>query len=108
MQQRALGRSEITVSELCLGCMTFGTQLSKETSFRQLDRAFEAGITTFDTAEMYSVPPGPDVQGLSERILGEWINARGLRNQVGHRQQGCGPLHADALHPQERRAAGLG
>ncbi len=82
MEQRALGRSDITVSELCLGCMMFGTQLSKEESFHQLDRAFEAGITTFDTAEMYSVPPGPDVQGLSERILGEWINARGLRNQV--------------------------
>lgn len=82
MEQRALGRSEIMVSELCLGCMMFGTQLTKEESFHQLDRAFEAGITTFDTAEMYSVPPSAEVQGLSERILGEWISARGLRNQV--------------------------
>ncbi len=82
MEQRALGRSDILVSELCLGCMTFGTQLTKEESFQQLDRAFEAGITAFDTAEMYSVPPGPDVQGLSERILGEWINERGARDQV--------------------------
>ena len=71
MEQRALGRSGIMVSELCLGCMTFGTQLSKEETFRQLDRALEAGITTFDTAEMYSVPPGPDAQGLSERLLGD-------------------------------------
>ncbi|MEM1198576.1 MAG: aldo/keto reductase [Pseudomonadota bacterium] len=82
MEQRQLGRSGIAVSELCLGCMTFGTQLTKEESFHQLDRAFEAGITTYDTAEMYSVPPGPEAQGLSERILGEWINARGLRDQV--------------------------
>ncbi len=82
MEQRALGRSDITVSELCLGCMMFGTQLTKEESFHQLDRAFEAGINTFDTAEMYSVPPSAEAQGLSERILGEWINARGLRNQV--------------------------
>ncbi|MEM8688729.1 MAG: aldo/keto reductase [Pseudomonadota bacterium] len=82
MEQRKLGRSGLVVSELCLGCMTFGTQLTKEECFHQLDRAFEAGITTFDTAEMYSVPPGPEAQGLSERILGEWINARAVRDQV--------------------------
>lgn len=82
MEQRALGRSGIMVSELCLGCMTFGTQLTREETFQQLDRALEAGITTFDTAEMYSVPPGPEAQGLSERLLGEWINERGVRSQV--------------------------
>lgn len=82
METRRLGRTDIDVSILCLGCMTFGTQLSKEQSFQQLDRAFEAGITTFDTAEMYSVPPGPEAQGQSERILGEWIRDRGVRDQV--------------------------
>ena len=82
MEKRQLGRSGIEVSELCLGCMMFGTQLSKEESFHQLDRAYEGGITFYDTAEMYSVPPSPEVQGLSERVLGEWINSRGLRDKV--------------------------
>lgn len=51
--------------------MMFGTQLSKEESFHQLDRTYEGGVTFFDMAEIYSVPPSAEVQGLAK---GYWAN----------------------------------
>ena len=76
MQQRRLGTSGIVVSEICMGTMTFGTQAEKKMSFRIMDKAFDAGIDFFDNAELYPVPPSPDLVGLTEEWLGEWLESK--------------------------------
>ena len=73
MQQRRLGGSGIVVSEICLGTMTFGTQANREESFQIMDRAIEAGIDFFDTAELYPVPPTGELAGLTEEWVGDWM-----------------------------------
>jgi len=73
MEYRRLGRSDIRVSSLCLGSMTWGEQNSEAEGHAQLDRAFDRGINFIDTAEMYAVPTRAETQGESERIIGSWI-----------------------------------
>ena len=73
MNRRRLGRSGIVVGEIGLGTMTFGTQAGKSESFRIMDRAIDAGMTLFDTAEIYPVPPQEDLAGLTEQWVGEWL-----------------------------------
>ncbi len=73
MQKRRLGKSGIVVSEICMGTMTFGTQSDKKESWGIMDRAWEAGIDFFDTAEIYPVPPSGELAGLTEEWLGEWM-----------------------------------
>ena len=63
MKQRALGRTGLTVSEICLGTMTFGTMADEDASLRCLDQAFDAGVDFIDIAEVYPVPPDPDYGG---------------------------------------------
>ena len=72
MQIKPLGRTDIMVSDLCLGTMTYGTQTSSEDAFRQMDMALDAGINFWDTAEMYPVNPvSAETQGRSEAIIGD-------------------------------------
>lgn len=73
MEYRQLGRSDLRVSAICLGTMTFGCQNTEAEAHAQLDLAFSRGINFFDTAEMYAVPPTPESYGESERILGSWL-----------------------------------
>ncbi|WP_437690274.1 aldo/keto reductase [Sorangium sp. So ce176] len=76
MHYRQLGDSELRVSELCLGTMTFGEQNTLEDARAQLDRAFEAGINFVDAAEMYPVPTRAETQGRTESYIGEWLSQR--------------------------------
>lgn len=73
MKRRRLGRTALTVSEICLGTMTFGNQADERTSFAILDRAFEAGVDFLDIAEIYPVPPDVKYAGVSEEIVGKWM-----------------------------------
>ncbi len=83
MEKRRLGRTDILVSQLCLGTMTWGEQNTQEEGFAQMDAAIEAGINFFDTAEMYAVPPTEKSYGTTETIIGNWFRARpGLRDKV--------------------------
>ena len=82
MRMNPLGRTGISVSEICLGTMTFGQQNSPDEAFAQMDMAFDHGVNFFDTAEMYSFPAKPETQGRSEEILGNWIKARSNRDRV--------------------------
>jgi len=82
MQYRKLGCSDIEVSAIGLGLMTFGDQTDEIDAFAQLDAALAAGITLYDTAENYPAPVDARTQGRSEAILGKWINSRGIRDQV--------------------------
>jgi aryl-alcohol dehydrogenase-like predicted oxidoreductase len=87
-----LGRSELRVSRLCLGTMTFGEQVDEATAHAILDRALECGINFIDTAEMYAVPVRRETYGASERILGAWFAARpGVRERVVLATKVAGP-----------------
>lgn len=76
MNYHRLGRSGLLVSDVCLGTMTFGSQVSESDSLRILDRAFESGINFFDTAEAYATPMCAETYGASERILGKWLRSK--------------------------------
>jgi aryl-alcohol dehydrogenase-like predicted oxidoreductase len=91
---RNLGRSDLRVSAVALGVMTFGSKTSDEDAFQQLDLAFAAGINLFDTAENYPAPVLAQTQGRSEEILGHWIAARGIRNRVVVATKVAGPGNA--------------
>lgn len=91
MHYRQLGLSGIDVSAFGLGVMTFGGQTPEQDAMRQMDMAFDAGISLYDTAENYPTPTGPETQGRSEEILGKWIGARGLRDKVVVATKVAGP-----------------
>lgn len=82
MLYRELGRTGVKVSALCLGTMTWGQQNSEADGHAQMDYALAQGINFFDTSEMYAVPPKPETQGSTERIIGSWFKARGTRDKV--------------------------
>lgn len=82
MEYRRLGQTELQVSSICLGTMTWGSQNNQADGHAQMDYAFEQGVTFWDTAEMYAVPPHPNHHGTTETIIGEWFKRRGLRQQV--------------------------
>lgn len=91
MQRRQLGCSDLWVSPVCLGTMTWGEQNTEAEAFTQLDRALDAGINFIDAAEMYPVPPRAETAGETERILGNWLAARGVREQVVLASKVTGP-----------------
>lgn len=82
MEYRELGRTGVKVSALCLGTMTWGEQNTEADGHAQMDYALDRGINFFDTSEMYAVPPKPQTQGATERIIGSWFKARGNRNKI--------------------------
>lgn len=82
MEYRQLGRTGLKVSALCLGTMTWGEQNTEAEGHAQMDYALTQGINFFDTSEMYAVPPKPETQGATERIIGSWFKARGSRSKV--------------------------
>lgn len=82
MHTRDLGRTGIRITDICLGTMTWGEQNDEAEGHRQMDYAVERGINFFDTAEMYAVPPRPETQGSTERIIGTWFKARGNRDKI--------------------------
>lgn len=79
---RKLGRTDIRVPSICLGTMTWGEQNTEAEGHAQLDYALDRGVNFLDTAESYSIPPKPETQGSTERIIGTWLKARGNRDKV--------------------------
>lgn len=82
MKFKKLGKTGISVSEICLGTMTWGEQNTEAEAHEQLDYAFSHGINFLDTAEMYPVPPRAETQGRTETYIGNWLAARGKRDDV--------------------------
>jgi len=82
MEYRTLGRTDVKVSAICLGTMTWGEQNSEAHGHEQMDYAADQGINFFDTAEMYPVMPRPETRGRTEEIIGSWFAARGNRDKV--------------------------
>ena len=81
MKYRKLGHSELMVSEVCLGSMTWGMQNSQREAFAQIDHALAQGINFVDTAELYAVPPSEDTYGKTEQIIGNWIAQNSQRRE---------------------------
>lgn len=82
MKKNKLGTSNLEVSQICLGTMTWGEQNTQDEGFAQMDYALEKGVNFFDTAEMYSVPGKPKTCGSTEKIIGNWFQETGNREKV--------------------------
>lgn len=82
MQYRKLGRTDLEVSKICLGTMTWGRQNTEAEGHEQMDYAVEQGINFFDTAEMYSVPARVDTVGATEKIIGSWFKKTKKRDET--------------------------
>lgn len=82
MEYRKLGKTDLDVSLIGLGTMTWGLQNTQDQGFEQMDYALEQGINFFDTAEMYAIPPSATTFGTTESIIGNWFSSRLKRDDV--------------------------
>lgn len=81
MKMKQLGRTDLRVTEICLGTMTWGSQNTEAEGHAQIDMALEAGVNFMDTAELYAVPGSARTSGRTEQIIGSWLAASGKRDQ---------------------------
>lgn len=90
-----LGNTDIEISKICLGTMTWGEQNTEDEAHEQLDFALDAGINFIDTAELYSVPAKSKTFGSTERYIGTWIASRKNRDKfiLASKASGPGPKH---------------
>jgi aryl-alcohol dehydrogenase-like predicted oxidoreductase len=92
MQLVTLGRSDLRVTPICLGTMTFGEQVGEAAAHALLDESLARGINFLDTAEMYSVPARRETYGSTERIIGNWFASRpGVRQKIVLATKVAGP-----------------
>ena len=91
MKFKKLGTTDIDVSLICLGTMTWGTQNTEKDAFEQMDYAVSQGINFFDTAEIYSVPPTSDSYGKTEVMIGNWFEKRKNRDKIILASKVAGP-----------------
>jgi aryl-alcohol dehydrogenase-like predicted oxidoreductase len=102
LKYRKLGRTEVEVSEIGLGTMTWGQQNTEAEAHAQLDFALERGINLVDTAEMYPVPPRPETQGRTEAYIGTWLAKGGKRDRIVLATKAAGPA-SDPKRPSHLR-----
>jgi aryl-alcohol dehydrogenase-like predicted oxidoreductase len=81
MKTNRLGRTDLRVTQLCLGTMTWGSQNTEDEGHLQIDMALEHGVNFMDTAELYAVPRSPQTSGRTEEIIGNWFRKTGKRDQ---------------------------
>ncbi|MFZ1414087.1 MAG: aldo/keto reductase [Defluviicoccus sp.] len=91
MDVSPLGRTDLTVSRLGLGTMTFGEQNTAEEAFRLLDLALDRGVNLIDAAELYPIPPRAETAGRTEEIVGAWLRARRNRARIVLATKAAGP-----------------
>ena len=82
MNYKKLGNTELKVSTICLGTMTWGEQNSQDEGFEQMDFSLDQGINFFDTAELYAVPPRKETYGDTEEIIGNWFQKTKKRDKI--------------------------
>lgn len=97
MEYRRLGKTDIKVSKICLGTMTFGEQNTEAEAHEQLDYAVAQGINFIDAAEMYPVPINAATQGRTEQYIGSWLKKRSGREQIILASKVAGPGRKEAL-----------
>ena len=91
MKYKKLSNTELEVSLLCLGTMTYGEQNSEKEAHEQLDYSIAHGINFIDTAEMYAIPPKEETQGKTEEIIGTWLSKRKDRDKIVLATKVAGP-----------------
>ena len=91
MKYKKLGTTDLDVSLICLGTMTWGTQNSEKDAFEQMDYSVSKGINFFDTAELYSVPPTAESYGKTEKMIGNWFEKRKNREKIILASKVAGP-----------------
>jgi aryl-alcohol dehydrogenase-like predicted oxidoreductase len=94
MNYKKLGNTDIDVSTICLGTMTWGEQNTQEEAFQQMDYALDQGVNFWDTAELYSVPPKAETYGHTEIIIGNWFKENKKRDRVILASKVAGPMRA--------------
>ena len=82
MNYRKLGNTELDVSTISLGTMTWGEQNTQDEGFEQMDYSLDHGINFFDTAELYAVPPKEETYGDTEEIIGNWFQKTKKRDKI--------------------------
>ena len=82
MNFKKLGNTDLNVSTICLGTMTWGEQNDQKSAFEQMDYAFDQGVNFFDTAELYSITPRRETYGKTEEIIGNWFQQTGKRKNI--------------------------
>ena len=82
MNYKKLGNTELKVSTICLGTMTWGEQNSEKEGFEQMDFALSQGVNFWDTAELYSIPPKKNTYGKTEEVIGNWFEKSKKRSEV--------------------------
>ena len=91
MKYKKLGTTNLDVSLICLGTMTWGTQNSEKEAFEQMDYSVSKGVNFIDTAEIYSVPPTADSYGKTEKMIGNWLEKRKNRDKIILASKVAGP-----------------
>lgn len=92
MIYNSLGNTDIQVSRICLGTMTWGEQNTQSEAFEQMDYALDQGVNFWDTAELYSVPPRAETYGATETMIGNWFAKNGRRDDVVLASKIAGPM----------------
>ena len=82
MNYKNLGNTDLKVSTICLGTMTWGEQNTEQEGFEQMDFALDHGVNFWDTAELYSIPPRAETFGYTEKIIGNWLEKTKKRSSV--------------------------
>ncbi len=91
MNYKKLGNTDIDVSTICLGTMTWGEQNTQEEAFEQMDYALDQGVNFWDTAEIYAIPPKKNTYGKTEEFIGNWFEKTKKREKVVLASKVAGP-----------------
>ena len=94
MNYKKLGNTDLNVSTICLGTMTWVEQNTQDEAFEQMDYALSKGVNFWDTAELYSIPPKPETFGHTELIIGNWFKKTKKRNEIIIATKVCGPMRS--------------
>jgi len=92
MNYKKLGNTDLDISTICLGTMTWGEQNTQKEGFKQMNFALDQGVNFFDTAEIYSIPPRQKTFGDTEVIIGNWFEKTKKRGKVILASKVCGPM----------------
>ena len=92
MNYKKLGNTDLDVSTICLGTMTWGEQNTQNEGFEQMDYALDQGVNFWDTAEIYSIPPKQETFGDTEVIIGNWFEKTKKRDKIILASKVCGPM----------------
>ncbi|RIV44028.1 NADP(H)-dependent aldo-keto reductase [Flagellimonas pelagia] len=93
MKYTRIPHTDIRISKICLGTMTWGRQNTQDEAFEQMDYALDQGVNFFDTAELYPIPPKKELYAVTEEFIGNWFKKTGNRDKVVLASKIAGPGH---------------